>query len=74
MDSWNIEGLKTGVSIKGTLNDSRDIDSCWTVEIAMPWTSLGVYAHKQIPPADGDQWRVNFPELSGRQRWRLGGT
>jgi hypothetical protein len=72
VDSWNIEGLKTAVNIKGTLNDSRDIDSCWTVEIAMPWKSLGVYAHKQVPPGEGDQWRVNFSRVEWRTRSEAG--
>jgi len=68
VDSWNIDGLKTAVSIKGTLNDPRDIDSCWTVEIAMPWKSLDTCAHKQIPPAEGDQWRVNFSRVEWTTR------
>ena len=63
VDSWNIIGLKTAVQIRGTINNSRDIDTCWTVEIAMPWKSLGAYAHKAIPPAEGDQWRVNFSRV-----------
>jgi hypothetical protein len=68
VDSWNIEGLKSAVNIKGTLNDPSDEDSCWTVEIAMPWKSLGVYAHKQIPPTEGDQWRVNFSRVEWTTR------
>jgi len=63
VDGWNIHGLKTAVSIHGTLNDPRDIDSSWTVEIAMPWSALGEYAHKQVPPAEGDHWRVNFSRV-----------
>lgn len=63
VDSWNIDGLKTGVHIYGTLNDPRDTDSCWTVEIAMPWKALSAYAHMATPPAEGDQWRVNFSRV-----------
>jgi hypothetical protein len=63
VDSWNIDGVKTAVSIKGTINDSRDVDTIWTVEIAMPWKALGVYAHKPVPPVEGDQWRVNFSRV-----------
>jgi hypothetical protein len=63
VDSWNIGGLKTAVQVKGTINNSSDIDTGWTVEIAMPWKSLGAYAHKMIPPAEGDQWRVNFSRV-----------
>jgi hypothetical protein len=63
VDSWNIEGLKTAVSIRGTLNDPADVDSGWTVEIAMPWSALKQYAHRPAPPHDGDQWRVNFSRV-----------
>ncbi len=62
-NSWNIEGLKTAVSVRGTLNDPSDVDSGWTVEIAMPWSSLRRYAHRPAPPQDGDQWRVNFSRV-----------
>jgi hypothetical protein len=37
---WNIEGLRTGVRILGTLNDPADTDSGWTVTMAIPWASL----------------------------------
>lgn len=63
VDGWDIDGLKTGVQVHGTLNDPRDADSCWTVEIAMPWKALGAYAHRQTPPAEGDQWRINFSRV-----------
>ncbi len=63
VDSWTIEGLRTAVHVSGTLNDPRDIDTCWTVEIAMPWKVLAAYAHKQAPPVEGDQWRVNFSRV-----------
>jgi hypothetical protein len=63
VDRWNIEGLKTAVSIHGLLNDSRDIDTGWTAEIAMPWKSLAVHAHTPAPPVEGDQWRVNFSRV-----------
>jgi len=29
----------------------------------MPWKALGVYAHKPVPPEEGDQWRVNFSRV-----------
>jgi hypothetical protein len=63
VDSWNIEGLKTAVSVQGTLNNPSDIDTGWTVEIAMPWKALAEYAHRPAPPHDGDQWRINFSRV-----------
>jgi hypothetical protein len=63
VDSWNIEGLKTAVSVQGTLNNPSDIDTGWTVEIAMPWKALALYAHRPAPPHDGDQWRIDFSRV-----------
>ena len=50
--SWEIPGLKTAVHVDGTLNDPRDMDNGWTVEIAFPWKVLGELAHKPVPPPD----------------------
>ncbi len=66
-DSWDIEGLKTAVSVHGTLNSPADVDTGWTVEIAMPWKALGEYAHMPAPPNRGDTWRINF----SRVEWRV---
>jgi hypothetical protein len=65
-NEWEIPGLKTGVHVDGTLNDPRDSDRGWSVEIALPWKALGEYAHKPAPPGPGDEWRVNF----SRVQWR----
>jgi hypothetical protein len=62
-NSWDIIGLKTAVKVTGTLNDPSDVDKGWSVEMAIPWKALGEYAHKPAPPADGDQWRVNFSRV-----------
>jgi hypothetical protein len=69
LDSWEIPGLKTAVHVDGTLNDPRDKDKGWSVELAFPWRVLAEMAyqpHKPGPPRDGDQWRVNF----SRVEWR----
>ncbi len=66
-NEWNIEGLRTAVKVHGTMNDPADVDTGWTVEIAMPWKALGQYAHRAAPPADGDQWRINF----SRVEWKV---
>src|ERR1051326_3440337 len=63
VDSWNIPGLKTAVHVDGTLNDARDTDHAWTIEMAFPWRVLGELAHRSSPPEDGDQWRVNFSRV-----------
>ena len=67
VDSWDIHGLITAVHVDGTLNDPRDTDRGWSVEIAFPWAALKEYAHRPSPPADGDQWRINF----SRVEWQI---
>jgi hypothetical protein len=64
-NSWQIPGLLTAVSIDGTLNDPRDRDRGWTVEIAFPWSAF-VSRAPVSRPAAGDEWRVNF----SRVEWR----
>jgi WD40 repeat protein len=66
LHEWEIAGLKTVVHVHGTLNDPRDTDRGWTVEIAIPWEALGKLSEQPAPPRDGDQWRVNF----SRVEWR----
>jgi hypothetical protein len=68
LNSWEIPGLKTAVHVAGTLNDPRDIDRGWTVEIAIPWPVLGKLSDRPAPPRDGDQWRVNFSRVEWRHK------
>lgn len=67
-DDWDIAGLRTAVHVDGTLNDPRDLDRGWTVELALPWRGLGeTRAGTTTPPAPGERWRVNF----SRVQWRV---
>jgi Carbohydrate family 9 binding domain-like len=62
--SWDIQGLKTGVHVMGTLNDPSDRDKAWTVEIALPFAVLKeCIPGKPLRPAAGDEWRVNFSRV-----------
>lgn len=65
VDAWEITGLKTATHIDGTLNNPRDKDRGWTVEIAWPWRSIKEIANANcpVPPRDGDQWRINFSRV-----------
>jgi hypothetical protein len=71
-NEWEIPGLKTGVSILGSLNKSDDADTGWTVELAFPWAALGEYAHRPSPPREGDRWRVNFSRVEWRHAIKEG--
>lgn len=70
-NGWEIPGLKSAIGIDGTLNDPRDEDRRWVVELSFPWRVLGallpdVEPGRGLPPAEGAQWRVNF----SRVEWR----
>jgi hypothetical protein len=63
IDAWDIQGLKTAIYVKGTLNQPGDADRGWSIEIAIPWDVLKQCAHKEAPPENGDHWRVNFSRV-----------
>ena len=48
---WDMEGLRTAVTLDGTLNDPSDEDRGWTVEIAIPWSALR--------PPEGGEWSAD---------------
>jgi hypothetical protein len=64
--AWNIFGLKTAVKTSGTINDPKDTDKAWMVEIAMPWEILKEAASPKSAPRPGDQWRLNFSRVEYR--------
>jgi hypothetical protein len=63
INEWNIDGLKIRVGLDGTINDSRDRDHGWTVEMAIPWAAFADSGHNVVPPRSGDSWRVNFSRV-----------
>ena len=79
-NAWELPGLKTAIHVDGTLNDPRDTDRGWSVEIAIPWKALASISGSPEPPTDGDQWRVNFSrvqwqhEIEGGRYQKIAGT
>ncbi|CAM4032699.1 carbohydrate-binding family 9-like protein [Paenibacillus alkaliterrae] len=66
VNGWDINGLQTAVHIDGELNRPGAANRKWSVEVAMPWTSLRECAPEGRPPVKGEFWRVNF----SRVEWR----
>ena len=56
-NGWSIPGLQSAVHVAGTLNDPRDRDRGWSVELAMPWEAFGTR------PVVGGTWRINFSRV-----------
>ena len=63
INAWEISGLKTAVRVNGTLNDPRDTDVGWSVEVAWPWAGLAEISSAPAPPKVGDRWRMNFSRV-----------
>jgi hypothetical protein len=68
LHGWDCKGMKSAVFVDGTLNDPSDTDRGWSVELALPWTSLAEAAHRPAPPHDGDTWRMNFSRVEWQTR------
>jgi len=66
-NGWEIPGLKTAVHARGTINNPKDRDEGWTVEIAFPWSAFNRGPRPPVPPKPGETWRVNF----SRVEWQL---
>lgn len=61
---WNLNDLKSAVKIHGTLNNPHDVDSLWTVEMAIPLKPLiGLKNKPRTLPKEGEQWRINFSRV-----------
>ena len=59
--------MKTAVHVDGTVNDNKDRDRGWTVELLIPWTGLAHLARpdgRSLPPREGDVWRMDFSRFN----------
>lgn len=59
---WDAMGVKTGVQVDGTLNDSRDTDRKWSVEMMIPFQMISSWNNVR-PPENGTWWRINFSRV-----------
>ncbi len=56
---FDLPGLQTAVQVQGTINDNKDVDKGWSLEVAIPWPSLGLLANgRSLPPVNGDIWPI----------------
>lgn len=63
---WHFPGKRTAVYVDGTINDDRDRDRGWTVELAFPWAGMRWLATdgRALPPKDGDVWRIDLSRFN----------
>lgn len=63
LGSWDFKGIRSAVSIQGTLNNSNDEDQGWQVEIALPW-SFRTHPGGQTAIPKNEIWRMNFSRVN----------
>lgn len=63
INAWDIKGLKSAVSIEGSLNNPTDKDQYWAVEVAIPWEVLKEANSAGKKPRTGDIWRINYSRV-----------
>jgi hypothetical protein len=64
---WDYAGARSAVAVQGTLNDDRDRDRGWTVELAFPWRGMKLLNYgkpRALPPNPNDQWRIDFSRFN----------
>lgn len=65
--AWDFPQIQSAVHIDGTLNNDKDRDRGWTVELAFPWNSMKPImhgSHRALPPKAGDVWRMDFSRFN----------
>lgn len=65
---WDMPGLKTAVQVQGSINKNDDTDKGWTVEVAIPWSSLKLLADgRSLPPVNKSVWRMDFSRFNTKK-------
>jgi hypothetical protein len=76
-NSWDMNGLRSAVHVRGSINDASDIDEGWSVEVAIPWAAFNrgtrrakgnEYTEALSAPRPGQSMRVNFSRVEWRHR------
>ncbi len=60
--NWNARNLLSAVSVNGSLNNPGDRDKNWSVEMAIPFSSLNLLLKSGVPK-NLETWRVNFSRV-----------
>jgi hypothetical protein len=61
--SWNLRNFRSAVKIQGTLNNPKDKDKGWTVEMSIPFYHLK-NGNESVIPENGSIWRINFSRVN----------
>lgn len=62
LDRWDVNGTQIGIDIRGSLNDPSDIDTSWSVEMAIPLQAI-TRIDRGSEIIEGSMWRINFSRV-----------
>jgi hypothetical protein len=60
---FDATGVTIATALRGTLNNSKDADSGWSLEAAIPWPNFEELSRR--PPAPGTVWKANLNRWDG---------
>lgn len=63
LNNWEFAGMKSAVYVDGTLNNPKDTDKSWSVEVFIPWKSMLQVERGKGRLENGEQMRVNFSRV-----------
>lgn len=63
INAWNLDGFKSAVHTKGTLNNPNDKDEYWAIEMAIPMSALVEIKQPHNLPKNEEIWRINFSRV-----------
>lgn len=63
LNDWDANGVKSAVHVDGTLNNPKDIDKGWTIEIAIPLQVFKMSYYENTTPEE-KFWRINFSRVN----------
>jgi hypothetical protein len=62
---FDLKGIRTAVSVDGSVNDENDLDRRWTVEISIPLKELVDEDYLIVPGST--EWRTNFYRIERKR-------
>jgi len=67
-NAWNASDMVSAVKLRGTPNNSTDVDTGMTVEVKIPWKDLDTNMTKKVslPPKNNEKMRINFYRIDRR--------
>jgi hypothetical protein len=62
---FDATGVTIATVLRGTLNDSKDVDGGWSLEAAIPWSNFEELSRR--PPRPGTVWKANVNRWDGTE-------